>query len=144
MFCEFCGKEILDDSRYCNNCGKQLRTRYQPVKEKNMFIALFLSLFLPGLGLCYTGSAIKGIVLFMAIIITNVYGSGSVILLAISWILWAYALYATYREVKTANGESPNLIEDIVNLPNYENKWYIAALALILIFFCFIIQLMFY
>ena len=38
-------------------------------EEKNMFLALFLSIFLPGLGLVYTGDKKKGIILFITTLV---------------------------------------------------------------------------
>ena len=144
MFCDNCGEKIPDDSKYCGHCGNRLKTVNNAVNEKNMLVALFLSIFLPALGLCYTGNKKTGIILFAAILITHAYGYVSVILLAVSWILWVYAVYETYREVKIANGENPNLIEDIQNLPNYEYIVPILVIAILMIVYYFIINLIMY
>lgn len=72
MFCENCGKEIPDNARFCGNCGKQIKkTNNIVTEEKNMILALFLSIFLMGLGLIYAGDKKKGVILFIATLIFN-------------------------------------------------------------------------
>ncbi len=145
MFCEHCGKKIPDNAKFCSHCGKQIKTVNQAPNEKNMLLALMLSIFLMGLGICYAGNNKKGITLFAVILIFNRLRHNSVIFLAIAMIVWAYALYETYREVKIANGESnPNLIEDIQNPSNFENVASLVAIVLLLLVFYFLVSTIFY
>ncbi len=145
MFCEHCGKEIPYDAKFCNHCGKQLKTTPPVENKKNMHLAILLSLFLISLGICYAGNKKKGIILFVIILIFTRLRHASGIFFAISMIIWVYALYETYREVKIANGEpNPKLIEDIQNPSNFEKIASIVAIVLLLLVYSFIIMTIFY
>lgn len=145
MFCENCGREIPDNARFCSNCGKQIKKANTIVtEEKNMFLALFLSIFLMGLGLVYTGDKKKGIILFITILIFNSLRKVEIFLI-IAIILWAYGIYETYRQVKRANGEeNPNLLEDIEMFSHSEYLIPIIIIAVLFIVCYFIIRTIFY
>lgn len=74
--------------------------------EKNMIIALVLSIIWSGLGLIYAGDIQKGIILaVLAIIAELIFLFVSTIFGIVVFIIWIYSLYATYQEVKAVNGE---------------------------------------
>ncbi|MBE6501529.1 MAG: hypothetical protein E7Z79_03705 [Methanobrevibacter thaueri] len=74
--------------------------------EKNMIIALVLSIIWSGLGLIYAGDIQKGIILaVLAIIAELIFLFVSAIFGIVVFIIWVYSLYATYQEVKAVNGE---------------------------------------
>ena len=74
--------------------------------KKNMIIALVLSLIWSGLGLIYAGDVQKGIILAVVAIIAEVlYLFVNQIFGIVVFIIWIYSLYATYKEVKTINGQ---------------------------------------
>lgn len=133
MFCEYCGKEISDDSTFCQNCGKEVKDNAaKPSKEKNMILALIISFILTGLGIAYAGNMKKGIILFIVGVIFTVLGTGISICALIGLLIWAYALYETYNEVKIANGEpNPNLINDIKGFPTNKKIGSIIVIAII-------------
>jgi len=116
MFCEECGNEIPDDASFCKHCGKKIvNNNIAPTvgKEKNMIVALIISFLLTGLGIVYAGNTKKGILLFVASLIFAILGMGIPFFSVIGILIWVYGLYATYNEVKIANGVSnPNMIED--------------------------------
>ena len=73
--------------------------------EKNMVLALVLSLIFTGIGIVYAGDVKKGLIFFAASIVLNLLGMWvSFIFSWISILVWAYALYQTYLEVQAANG----------------------------------------
>lgn len=145
MFCENCGKEIPDNVRFCSNCGKQIKkTTNNVTEEKNMPLALFLSIFLVGLGLVYAGEKKKGIILFIAILIFNRLRNFEIFFL-IAIILWIYAIYETYMQVKRANGEeAPDLLKDMETFSHTKNFVLIIAIALILVVYYFLTRILFY
>ena len=70
--------------------------------EKNMIIALVLSIIWSGLGLIYAGNMQKGIILaVLAIIFEVLLLCVNQIFGLIVFIIWIYSLYATYKEVKS-------------------------------------------
>lgn len=120
MFCQNCGKEIPDDATFCPHCGmknEKAMPKDNPsvsvVKEKNMLTALVISFIFVGLGIVYAGNNKRGIILFVAGIFFGFLGLAAPICRVISLLIWAYALYDTYNQVKIANGQSnPNIFED--------------------------------
>lgn len=145
MFCENCGKEIPDNTRFCSNCGKQIKkTNNIVTEEKNMILALFLSVFLMGLGLVYAGDKKKGIILFIAILIFHRLRKFEIFFI-IAIILWAYAIYETYKEVKRANGEEKtNLLEDIKIFSNSQYFAPVIVIAILFVVSYFLIKTIFY
>ena len=112
MYCEDCGAEIPDDSNFCPECGKKFH-KEEIKSEKNMIPALIISFILPGLGIAYAGNLKKGIGIFVISLILGILGFGLSFLKVIVIILWIFALYLTYVEVKKANGdENPDILED--------------------------------
>jgi uncharacterized Tic20 family protein len=73
--------------------------------QKNMAIAIIISFLLTGLGIAYAGDVKKGLIYFAIAIVLNILGMWvSFIFSILSLILWVYALYQTYLEVKAVNG----------------------------------------
>lgn len=73
--------------------------------EKNMVIALVLSLIFTGIGIVYAGDVKKGLTFFALSVILNILGMWVIFIFSwISILVWAYALYQTYLEVQAANG----------------------------------------
>lgn len=145
MFCENCGKEISNNARFCGNCGNQIKkTNNIVTEEKNMILALFLSIFLVGLGLVYAGDKKKGIILFIAILIFYRLRKFE-IFFVIAIILWVYAIYETYKEVKRANGEeNSNLLEDIKIFSHSQYFTPIIVIAILFLVSYFLIRTIFY
>ena len=141
MFCENCGKEIPDDATFCPHCGfsssklkKEDKTPVSVAQNKNMIFALIISFILTGLGIFYAGNKKKGLILFIVGLIFGILGLGIPICSVIGLLIWAYALYETYNEVKIANGESnPNLINDIKGFPTSKKIGSIVVIVIILI-----------
>lgn len=73
--------------------------------EKNMAIALILSIIFPGIGLVYAGDAVKGLIIFVAVIVLSFIGPATLFIgNIIALILWIYGIYATYQQVNAVNG----------------------------------------
>jgi uncharacterized Tic20 family protein len=73
--------------------------------QKNMAIAIIISFLLTGLGIAYAGDVKKGLIYFAIAIVLNILGMWvSFIFSILSIIIWVYALYQTYLEVKAVNG----------------------------------------
>ena len=84
------------------------------------------------MGIVYAGNKKKGIVLFAVGLILFILGRAIPVLSILGTIVWAYALYDTYNEVKIANGETnPNLIEDIKGFPTPKKVGAIFVIAII-------------
>lgn len=137
MYCENCGKEIPDGAAFCSFCGKPVKNSVKTVNEKNMVLALIISFILIGLGIVYAGNKKKGLIFFVAGFILNLLGRAVPVLAALGLIIWAYALYDTYNEVKIANGEpNPNLINDI---KEFSTPKKIGSVLIILIIFLLLV-----
>ena len=145
MFCQNCGKEIPDDATFCTHCGSKGgknpnvdKTQKTLTNNKNMIVALVISFFLVGLGIFYAGNKKKGIILFIVGLIFYILGGGIAIFAVIGLLIWAYALYETYNEVKIANGETnPNLIEDF---KTWDSPKKIGALIIVLLILLIVIS----
>ena len=74
--------------------------------NKNMVIALILSIIWSGLGLIYAEDMKKGIILAVAAVICYVlmYYVAAIFGMVV-FIIWIYSIYATYKQVKAVNGE---------------------------------------
>jgi ribosomal protein L40E len=115
MFCDKCGAENPDDATFCGQCGHKFKVNVKSdVKhEKNTILALVISFLLTGLGIAYAGNVKKGILLFIGGLIFTILALAVPVCTVIAVIIWVYALYETYNEVKRAQGvANPNLIED--------------------------------
>lgn len=144
MFCRNCGKEIPDGATFCPHCGKENdkisnenKTQVSVVKKKDMILALIISFILMGLGIFYAGNRKKGLIIFIVGIIFNILGFGIPICSVIGMLIWVYGLYATYNEVKIANGESnPDLINDI---KGFSTSKKIASIFIIMVIFLILV-----
>ena len=139
MFCENCGSEIPNGATFCSSCGQKINFNTTPnsksgaVKNnKNIILALFISFLLTGLGIVYAGNKKKGIILFVVGLIFFIFGRAIPLFSIMGTVIWAYALYETYNEVKIANGETnPNMIEDIKGFPTTKKVGAITVIAII-------------
>ncbi len=133
MFCQNCGTELADDAKFCSKCSIQTNTHHTLKKEKNMYLALFLSFIFTGLGIIYAGNIKKGLILMALRIITAFIGGFISIFSIISVIIWIYGVYETYNEVKIANGEdNPDIIKDYKNWNSFNKIIAILLICLIL------------
>lgn len=74
--------------------------------EKNMVIALVLSFIWSGLGLIYADEMKMGIILAVLAVIAELLFLFVAVLFGIAvFVVWAYSMYATYKQVKAVNGE---------------------------------------
>ena len=74
--------------------------------EKNMIIALVLSVIWSGLGIIYAGDVQKGIILAVIAVIAEIlFIFVNSLFGIVIFIIWIYSLYATYKEVKLVNGQ---------------------------------------
>lgn len=72
--------------------------------EKNMKVAIVISIIFTGLGIAYAGDLKKGLSYFALAIALNILGMWVSYLFSwASYLLWAYALYLTYLEVNAVN-----------------------------------------
>lgn len=76
--------------------------------EKNMIIAMLISLIFTGLGLVYDGLPTRGIVVFgIAIVIGIIVQFGGILVSLLSFLWLIYALYDTYQCTKAINENQP-------------------------------------
>ena len=123
-FCANCGFEMPKSTKFCPECGTSTDGVPQPVKstdnaimnsDKSPGLAALLSFLIIGLGQVYIGLTKKGIMLFIAAII-----SGVLMMIVIGWItwliVWAYAIYDAYNSAeKMRNGIA---VEDTIDIDN--------------------------
>lgn len=126
-FCDKCGAELNDNVKFCDKCGAEVKfstdsqntsTPNVPVniEEKNMAIALIISFFLAGLGICYAGDMLKGLVIFLISIIINFLALSMLWTFSfISIIIWVIGLILTYQEVEKVNQQKRMLIMNSMN-----------------------------
>lgn len=110
MNCKNCGFELKDENiKFCPACGAPTSIESQVNdsnlvvnSDKNPILAAILSFFIVGLGQIYLGLTKKGIILFVAAII-----SGILMYFIIGWILWlivwVYAIYDAYNSANKMN-----------------------------------------
>lgn len=110
MNCEKCGFEIKDENiKFCPACGaptspeSQLNDPNLVVnRNKNPILAAILSFLIIGLGQIYLGLTKKGIILFVAAIISGILML--IIVGYITWlIVWIYAIYDAYNSANKMN-----------------------------------------
>ena len=108
-FCYNCGAELTGDFKFCPECGQDLNAKaIKPAKtvtssgEKNILLAIILSVLLPGLGQIYLGLDNKGAIFLIAYVISAI-----LILLLIGFLLcaviWIWALIDTIISTNTVN-----------------------------------------
>ena len=130
MYCEKCGCEIVDDAKFCPNCGFGVKNN----RHKNIYLALILTFFITGLGSVYAGNWKKGLILFILRVAFILMGSFISIFYIFTIIVWAYAFYEAYKDVKIANGISnPKLITEFKNLNQNKKIITLLIIAIILI-----------
>lgn len=128
IFCTNCGKELAEGTEFCNECGTPIngavpakttptnnKTNEVKVADKNPVLAAVLSFFIVGLGQLYLGLNKKGIILFVAALVSLVL---TVILIGeiLFLIIWIYAIYDGYNSAGKLNrGES---VEDTIDFNN--------------------------
>ena len=117
-FCDKCGSKLKDNAKFCDKCGSEVKftpntqnTSNTPnipiqVEEKSMAIAMIISFFLTGLGICYAGNTEKGLMIFLVSIIFGIlsvfiFKHGIFTLIGIG--IWIVGLVLTYQEVENMN-----------------------------------------
>ncbi|WP_407381051.1 zinc-ribbon domain-containing protein [Methanobrevibacter sp.] len=119
-FCRNCGFEMPKETKFCPECGSPTSGVPQ-VRNANVanahspILAAILSFFIIGLGQLYIGLTKKGIILFVAAIV-----SGILMLIVIGWILWlliwGYAIYDAYNSAEKMNNGIA--VEDTLDFNN--------------------------
>ena len=116
-FCHNCGFELDGEFKFCPNCGANLANHSSPnqttsvssSEDKNIIIAIILSIIFPGLGQFYLGLNHKGLMFLIGYIISAV-----LILLLIGLILcfvvWIWALIDTIQSTNALN--NGEVVED--------------------------------
>lgn len=108
-YCSNCGYKLTGDFNFCPNCGHDLNPKDMSNKkslrvneDKNILLAVILSVFLPGLGQIYLGLDRKGGLFLIAYIISAI-----LILLLIGFLLvivvWIWALVDTIQSTNALN-----------------------------------------
>lgn len=109
-FCHNCGFELDGEYKFCPNCGANLAnhsggsqtTAVSLHEDKNIIIAIILSVIFPGLGQFYLGLNHKGVLFLIGYIVSAV-----LILLLIGFILcfviWIWALVDTIQSTNAIN-----------------------------------------
>lgn len=124
-FCSNCGFEMPKATKFCPECGNPTDASPKIVNngansvvmsDKSPGLAAILSFFIVGLGQIYLGLNKKGIMLFLAAVV-----SGFLMLIIIGWItwilVWGYAIYDAYNcGEKMRNGVAVQDTIDINNL----------------------------
>ena len=71
-FCHKCGSKITGNFKFCPNCGQELNAKVSKSpktvasSEKNILLAIILSVILPGLGQIYLGLDRKGAIFLIS------------------------------------------------------------------------------
>ena len=119
--CKNCGEEVKDGTKFCPECGAATSqapavTRTRTVQtEKSPALAAILSFLIVGLGQVYLGLNKRGIILFLAAVV-------SVILMFVLvgfllWlIVWGYAIYDAFNTADKMNMGIE--VEDTLDLNN--------------------------
>lgn len=132
MFCGNCGCELEDNARFCPKCGNKVESVRQS-KNKNIYIAMVLSFVFTGLGVIYAGNTNKGLMLAVTRILFPILGYFHPIFTLLALIFWIYGFYETYKEVKIANGETPDLMKDYKSLDTNKRNIVIAFIVVVFI-----------
>ena len=107
-FCFNCGNKLIGDFKFCPECGQDLSDddakSQAPTSsgEKNILLAVILSVLLPGLGQIYLGLDHKGAIFLIAYVISAI-----LILILIGFLLcfviWIWALIDTIISTNALN-----------------------------------------
>ena len=110
-FCTNCGFELNGDFKFCPECGHDLSRKLNNTspgspsvggEEKNMVLAVVLSVIFPGLGQFYLGLNNKGVLFLIGYIISAI-----LVLLIIGALLclviWIWALVDTIQSTNAIN-----------------------------------------
>lgn len=122
-FCANCGFEMDKSTKFCPECGTS--TIGEPLAgsnvnavsnvDKNSVLAAVLSFLIIGLGQIYLGLNKKGIILFVAAIVSGVLML--VFIGYITWLLvWIYAIYDAYNSAEKMNNGIA--VEDTIDFNN--------------------------
>ena len=127
QFCSSCGYKMPKNLKFCPECGSPTsnaphtnntvnNTGNSVVNtNKDPVLAAILSFLIIGLGQIYLGLTKKGIILFIAAMI-----SGALIFLLIGFLLWplvwVYAIYDAYKSAQKM--QSGMAVEDTIDLKN--------------------------
>ncbi len=109
LYCRGCGKEVPRTFAFCPYCGTRVdpvnmgRTNGRVQEEKNVFIAILLSLFVTGLGTIYAGNEKDGLILLIFMIACFVLGFIFVLPWVVCIFLWLYGLYDSYSKCEEFN-----------------------------------------
>lgn len=123
-FCANCGFEMPKSTKFCPECGTATDSVPQVVNNANNSVvnsdkspefAAILSFLIIGLGQIYLGLTKKGVILFLAAVI-----SGILMLVIIGWItwliVWGYAIYDAYKSAQKMQNGIP--VEDTIDFNN--------------------------
>ncbi|MBR4447270.1 zinc ribbon domain-containing protein [Methanobrevibacter sp.] len=108
-FCYNCGAKLTGDFKFCPECGQDLKAKVTKSnrtvtssEEKNVLLAVILSVILPGLGQIYLGLDNKGAIFLIAYVISAI-----LILILIGLLLcviiWIWALIDTIISANSIN-----------------------------------------
>lgn len=126
QFCSSCGFKMPMNLKFCPQCGSP--TSKAPHvntvnnggnsvvnKDKNPLLAMLLSLLIVGLGQIYLGLTKKGIILFVAAVI-----SGILTLIIIGYVFWLLIwIYGMYDALNSAQKmQSGIAVEDTIDFNN--------------------------
>jgi len=123
-FCANCGCEMPKTTKFCPECGASTDKVQQPVNNTNQAVvntnkspglAAILSFLIVGLGQIYLGLSKKGIILFIAAVVSV--SLMFFIIGFITWfIVWIYAIYDAYNSgEKMRNGIA---VKDTIDMDN--------------------------
>ena len=121
-FCTNCGFEMEKATKFCPECGTPTdaapaaaRNNRIVLTDKNPVLAAILSFFIVGLGQVYLGLNKKGIILFLAAVV-----SGFLMLVVIGWItwviVWGYSIFDAYSSAEKMNAGIA--VEDTIDFDN--------------------------
>ncbi len=107
-YCYNCGNPIAREFKFCPECGQNLSgdivksSAKSPDSEKNIIMAIILSILLPGLGQMYLGLDHKGAIFLITYVVSAI-----LILVLIGFLLcaviWIWALVDTVMSTKALN-----------------------------------------
>ena len=142
-FCKSCGAEITEDRPgSCPKCGAAPSTS----DIKNPVLAAVLSLIIPGLGQSYNGNALKGIGIFLGLIILWIinllmYSEALFIGIIGILILWIIGVYDAYRDAGQMNrGEIPEKKHQMLLFGGVAVVVVIVLAAIMFLLFCLMLQ----